>query len=115
MGCDCPEHPRSMSAKAPKSAASTLLGTAARPTPAGMVSGTVGEAGSKQALAQLAAAMAELKAVAVQPMLQRATDALRADDHVTGETWAQQAVDRDPTSGFGWYLRSGERRVGKEG
>ena len=94
-----------MSAKPPKTGASALaLDTAARATPAGMAGGAVGEAGSKQALAQLAAAMAELKAVAIQPMLQRATDALRADDHVTGEKWAQQAVDRDPTSGFGWYL-----------
>src|SRR4051794_36555854 len=94
-----------MPAQAPQSAASALaLETAARPSPARLSAGGVGEAGSPQALAQLATAIAELKAIAVQPMLQRAVDCIRAEDFATAETWVQKALEKDERNGFGWYL-----------
>jgi tetratricopeptide (TPR) repeat protein len=70
----------------------------------GLVTSALGEAGSRDALARLNAAMAELKAAAVQPMLQRAMSALQAEDHATGREWAIKALEQDERNGFGWYL-----------
>lgn len=64
----------------------------------------MGEAGSKEALARLTLAMAELKAIAVQPMLDRAVQALNAEKHQEGGEWALKALNGDETNGFGWYL-----------
>jgi tetratricopeptide (TPR) repeat protein len=94
-----------MPRKAPPSATSALaLQITAAPTPAGLTTGTLGEAGSRDALARLNEAMSELKAMAVQPMLQRAVDALRANDHRTADEWALKALGKDERNGFGWYL-----------
>lgn len=94
-----------MPAKAAPSAVSAIaLQAGSAPSPARVVGGTIGEAGSKEALNQLSAAMSELKALAIQPMLQRAVDALKANDHRTGAEWAIKALERDERSGFGWYL-----------
>lgn len=94
-----------MPRKAPPSATSArVFQTDATPTPAGLSTGTLGEAGSRDALARLNEAMAELKAMTVQPMLQRAVDALRANDHRTADEWALKALGKDERNGFGWYL-----------
>jgi tetratricopeptide (TPR) repeat protein len=94
-----------MPRKAPPSATSAqALQTSAAATPAGLAAGTMGEAGSRDALARLNEAMAELKAMAVAPMLQRAVDALRVQDHRTADEWALKALGKDERNGFGWYL-----------
>ena len=91
--------------KAPASAVSAAaLATAAAPSPARLAGGAVGQAGSRDAMAQLVAAMAELKAIAIQPLLQRAVDAIHAEDWKTAESWTLKALERDERSGFGWYL-----------
>jgi cytochrome c-type biogenesis protein CcmH/NrfG len=90
--------------KAPPSAASAFALQTALPSAPRMAGGTMGEAGSRNSLAQLSAAVAELKALAVQPMLQRAIDALMVDDHRTGGEWAIKALERDERNGVGWYL-----------
>jgi len=69
-----------------------------------MVGGTVGQAGSKEALSRLTQAMSELRALAVKPMLDRAVAALNAERHQEGAEWALKALDKDETNGFGWYL-----------
>lgn len=73
-------------------------------TPPRLSTDALGDAGSKDALTRLNAAMGELKALAVEPMLQRAVDALKAEDHRTADEWALKALGRDERSGFGWYL-----------
>lgn len=94
-----------MSPKARPSATSAIaLETAAAPARPKIAGAPAGQAGSRDALAKLALAMAELRAVAIQPLLQRAVDALRAEDHQEGTKWALQALDKDERSGFGWYL-----------
>jgi tetratricopeptide (TPR) repeat protein len=94
-----------MPSKAPPSAASPVaLQTAAAATPVRFAPDVLGDAGSRDALARLNEAMGELKALAIQPMLQRAVDALKAEDFLTAQTWAIKALERDERNGFGWYL-----------
>ncbi|MBP7703838.1 MAG: tetratricopeptide repeat protein [Caulobacter sp.] len=69
-----------------------------------MVAPVAGEAGSHAALARIDAAVAELKALAIQPLLQRAVAALLADDFVLGGDLAMQALNTDERSGMAWYL-----------
>ena len=76
----------------------------AAPTPQALTSDAVGEAGSAAALAKLNAAVAELKAMAIAPMLKRAIDAIRAEDPKSAYDWAVKALDQDEHSGLGWYL-----------
>jgi Tfp pilus assembly protein PilF len=94
-----------MPPKAPPSAVSQhALQVQAVPTPARLAADAMGDAGSRDALARLNEAMGELNAMAVAPMLQRAVDALKADDFKTGDTWALKALERDERNGFAWYL-----------
>jgi len=74
---------------------------AAAPRMSGQVAG---DSGSRAALDRLNAAVAELKAVAVQPLLQQAVAALQADDFKTGGDLAIKALEMDERNGFGWYL-----------
>lgn len=69
-----------------------------------MTAPVAGDSGSRAALDRLNAAVAELKAVAVQPLLQQAVAALQADDFKTGGDLAIRALEMDERSGFGWYL-----------
>ena len=92
-----------MPVKAPFSDTSaTALETAAAPMRPRLSGGAIGEAGSRDALATLNAAMAELKALAIQPMLQRALVALETNDWKTCDKWAQKALSKDERSGFAW-------------
>ncbi|WP_296599248.1 tetratricopeptide repeat protein [Phenylobacterium sp.] len=96
-----------MPPKAPPSAVSALaLDSAAAPAVnvAKLTGGTMGQAGSKEALSRLTQAMDELRALAVKPMLDRAVAALNAERHQEGAEWALKALHKDETSGFGWYL-----------
>jgi tetratricopeptide (TPR) repeat protein len=82
----------------------TALHDAATPMPLREAVGDVGQSGSKDALARLTKAMKELKAVAAQPMVQRAIDFLNRENFVEGAKWALKALDQDETNGFAWYL-----------
>jgi tetratricopeptide (TPR) repeat protein len=62
-----------------------------------------GQAGSPDAVRRLSEALADLKAFAVQPMLEKAVAALRAEDHRTAADWATQALQRDERCGMAWY------------
>ena len=64
----------------------------------------LGQSGSKDALARLNAAMAEVRALAAAPHLQRAVDALRIEDAQAGTEFALKALEHDEKNGFGWYL-----------
>lgn len=74
---------------------------AAAPRMSGQVAG---DSGSRAALDRLNTAVAELKAVAVQPLLQEAVAALQADNFKTGGDLAIRALEMDERNGFGWYL-----------
>jgi tetratricopeptide (TPR) repeat protein len=74
---------------------------ATRPRMAGE---TAGQAGSKDALARLNAAIDDLKAMAIQPLLQDAVAALQGDNFTTGGELAMKALELDEKNGFGWYL-----------
>lgn len=78
--------------------------TSAVATPARLAGGALGESGSKAALAKLDAAVAELRALAIQPLLQGAINALNAGDYKAGAEWAIKALNEDERNGFGWYL-----------
>ena len=62
------------------------------------------QGGDRNALNKLNAAIGELKALAVQPLLQNAVNALRKQDHQRGGEWAIKALEQDERSGFGWYM-----------
>jgi tetratricopeptide (TPR) repeat protein len=85
---------------AKSSVSAAALGFEASPgqTPA------TGDAASPASLARLEAAIAELKALTVAPMLRRAIDALRDEDAKAGADWALKALNQDPKSGMAWYV-----------
>lgn len=66
--------------------------------------GLSGEAGSKATLDGLAKAIAQMKAAAVAPLLDKAVTALQRDDAVEGGRMAAEALERDERCGFAWYL-----------
>jgi tetratricopeptide (TPR) repeat protein len=76
----------------------------AAPARARSAGSVAGDAASPAALAKLEAAIAELNALAIEPMLRRAVDALRAEDHQTGCDCAMAALERDEKNGMAWYL-----------
>ncbi|WP_309606467.1 tetratricopeptide repeat protein [Phenylobacterium sp.] len=79
------------------------LQTAGRTAPK-MAGDSLGVSGSKDALARLNEAVAELKSLQAAPMLQRALDAIRAEDAKSACEWALKALEQDERSGLGWYL-----------
>jgi tetratricopeptide (TPR) repeat protein len=93
-----------MPRKAQLSATSAHALQAAPPAPAKLSGDSLGQAGSSEALSRLNTAITELKALSVAPMLQRAVDAIRAEDHQTACEWALKALQQDERSGYGWYL-----------
>ena len=72
--------------------------------PPKLTADALGKAGSADTLARLNSAIGELKALSAAPMLQRAVEALRAEDAENGCKWALKALEQDERSGFGWYL-----------
>ena len=94
-----------MSRQAMINATSTrAIQNSATPTPPKMAIGDMGQAANKDALATLNEAINELKALAVQPFLKRAIEALNREDFVGGGKWAVKALERDEKNGVGWYL-----------
>jgi cytochrome c-type biogenesis protein CcmH/NrfG len=93
----------SMSSPARQSAAS-VQALQALHAPPKITADAVGTAGSGDALARLTAAVSEVRALSAAPMLQKAMDAIRAEDAKTACEWALKALEQDERSGFGWYL-----------
>lgn len=96
-----------MAAKLPPTATSALAlqgAEAAFPAAAAGEGDIAGRPGSRQTLARLADAMAELKAMAARPLLERAVAALNGEDFQAGTDWALQGLEKDERNGFGWYL-----------
>jgi tetratricopeptide (TPR) repeat protein len=87
----------------PSATSPHALQTAA-PTPPRLTADSLGKSGSNAALLKLNSAISELKALSAAPMLQRAVDAIRAEDAKGGCEWALKALEQDERSGFGWYL-----------
>ncbi|WP_397401416.1 tetratricopeptide repeat protein [Phenylobacterium sp.] len=85
-------------------ASSRALQDSAGATPARMSVVDMGQAANKEALATLNEAVRELKALAVQPILKRAIEALNREDFVAGGKWAVKALEKDEKNGVGWYL-----------
>jgi tetratricopeptide (TPR) repeat protein len=88
-----------------RSSAAPVLGaeTAAAAARPRLEPGMAGQAGSPDAIRRLSAALADLKALAVQPMLEKAVAALRAEDHRKAAEWATKALQHDERCGMGWY------------
>lgn len=96
-----PPHPAAKSATSAAALGFPETAVATRPRMAGEASG---QAGSKDALARLNAAIDELKALAIQPILQDAVVALQGDNFTMGGELAIKALELDEKNGFGWYL-----------
>ena len=93
-----------MPRKAAVSATSVHALEGAAATPPKMAVGDVGQAGGQDALERLNAAMAEIKALAVQPLINRSILALQKEDFTTGGKLAIKALERDEQCGVAWYL-----------
>ena len=96
-----PPHPAAKSATSAAALGFPDTAVATRPRMAGE---TAGQAGSKDALARLHAAIDDLKALAIQPLLQDAVAALQGDNFTPGGELAIKALELDEKNGFGWYL-----------
>jgi Tfp pilus assembly protein PilF len=93
-----------MQRQGPNGASAHALAAAEPPAPARRIADELGQAGSKDALERLTAAMEEIRALAVAPMIQRAVDAIHAEDAAGATEWALKALERDERNGFGWYV-----------
>ncbi|MDB5436424.1 MAG: flagellin modification protein FlmG [Phenylobacterium sp.] len=93
-----------MPRQAQPSATSPYALQTAAPTPPRLTADSLGRSGSNDALSKLNGAISELKALSAAPMLQRAVEAIRAEDAKSGCEWALKALEQDEHSGFGWYL-----------
>jgi tetratricopeptide (TPR) repeat protein len=93
-----------MSRQPPTSATSAGALQAATPPPRRLTADSLGRSGSNDALVKLNSAISELKALSAAPMLQRAVDAIRAEDPKAACEWALKALDQDERSGLGWYV-----------
>lgn len=82
----------------------SAMALGAAPAAPQVAGGVIGEAGSRDALAQLNAAVAGLKGVAAKPLIQRAVDAINAEDWAGAAQWAAKALEADERAGFAWYL-----------
>lgn len=90
----------------PRNAVSILaLGAEATAAPARarLDEGAAGRAGSPEAMRRLSDALSHLKALSVQPMLQKAVAALRAEDAALAAEWALKALGQDERCGMAWY------------
>ncbi|MBW0151643.1 MAG: tetratricopeptide repeat protein [Phenylobacterium sp.] len=87
-----------------ETSAIALSAAQAGPASPGRAAAAMGTAGSQDALRRLNAAISELKALSVEPLLNRAVTALEAEDHETGGRLAIQALEQDERNGFAWYL-----------
>lgn len=66
--------------------------------------GAVGDSASAAALARIDAAIREINAAKILPLLGKAADALRGEDHKAAADWAIKALQQDERSGLAWHL-----------
>jgi len=69
-----------------------------------LIDGEMGDSASKAAIERLTRAVAELRAISVQPLLQRAVAAIGAEDPLAAAELALKALRRDERNGLGWYI-----------
>ncbi len=69
-----------------------------------VIDSELGDPASREALGRLNQAVAELRALTIQPLLQRAVAAIGAEDHQTAADLALKVLGRDDRNGFGWYI-----------
>lgn len=69
-----------------------------------MADADMGDSASAAALTRLNQAVAELKAMTIQPLLSRAIAAIGAEDHQLATDLALKALGHDERSGVAWYL-----------
>ena len=94
---------------APSAISAIALQAHAGATPARLSADIAGGATSRAALEQLNAAVSELKALAIQPLLLSAINALNAGDPKGAADWAIKALKKDERSGPGWYVLAAAR------
>lgn len=92
------------STRSATSAAALGAGAAPAAMPMRLAADGMGDGASKALMAKLASAVGELKALKVQPLLQRAIAGLNAGDFKVGAEFAIRALEEDERSGVGWYL-----------
>ncbi|HEY2661000.1 MAG TPA: tetratricopeptide repeat protein [Caulobacteraceae bacterium] len=68
------------------------------------IDGEMGDPASQQALNRLNQAVADLRALTVKPLLQRAVAAIGAEDHKSAAELALKVLNRDERNGYGWYI-----------
>ncbi len=96
--------PRAYSRPKSASAISAAALQTSAPTPARLTADSLGQAGSRAALAKLESAVSELRAMTAAPLLQRAIAAINAEDPKSACEWALKALEHDERSGFAWYV-----------
>jgi tetratricopeptide (TPR) repeat protein len=69
-----------------------------------IVSGALGDAGSRENLDRLRAALADIRQMTLEPLLHRSVAALQQEDAAEGAHWALKALDQDERCGQAWYL-----------
>jgi tetratricopeptide (TPR) repeat protein len=88
-------------ADAPRAPLTAATNVQARPRLAAAV---MGDAASDQGLARLREALAQMRAAAVQPILEQAVAAIHADEAQQAAELAIKALQGDEQNGLGWYL-----------
>ena len=63
----------------------------------------VGQAGSPRAMRRLQDAIADLRALSVEPYLRQSVAALQAEQAQEAAQWAIKALERDERCGMAWY------------
>ncbi|QUD88098.1 tetratricopeptide repeat protein [Phenylobacterium montanum] len=89
---------------APQPAAEPLTDETPAVVAPGFIESGLGEAASAEAMQRIDEAVANLRAIAIQPLLEKAVVAFRIDDWQGAAEWALKALARDERSGYGWYL-----------
>jgi tetratricopeptide (TPR) repeat protein len=93
-----------MPRSARSSAASAhALQIAAGPSP-GVATPGGDETAGRETLDRVNAAVQQLKAVAAQPLLQKAVAAIEAENPKAASEWALKVLEKDDRNGFGWCL-----------
>jgi tetratricopeptide (TPR) repeat protein len=87
----------------PEAVSAAPTEAAAAPARPQAASGVAGNAASPEAMQRLTAALAALKQLAIEPMLQQSVAALRAEDAKTAGDWAIKALEQDERCGMAWY------------
>jgi tetratricopeptide (TPR) repeat protein len=77
-----------------------IAAAAARPR---LEQGVAGQAASPEAMRRLQDALTQLKAISVQPLLEKAVAAIKAENPAAATDYAVQALHKDERCGMAWY------------